>query len=75
MMNAFNQMIFGTKVVDLGFKGQLFTWTNNWEGIHLIKERLNRAKANATWVTKFLSITIICKLMIGYDHCPMVVTL
>lgn len=32
MMDAFNAMMQDTQLVDLGFKGQPFTWSNNREG-------------------------------------------
>ncbi|XP_048493650.1 uncharacterized protein LOC125494124 [Beta vulgaris subsp. vulgaris] len=40
-------------LVDLGFDGNPFTWTNAREGTALIRERLDRALANHTWITQF----------------------
>lgn len=41
----------------------------------MIRELLDQAMANAAWVSRFPAITIIHKLLIGSDHCPVVVTL
>lgn len=40
-------------LVDLGFDGNPFTWTNIREGAALIRERLDRALAKHTWISKF----------------------
>lgn len=59
----------------MGFKGQPFTWSNNWECDQRIQERLDRAVANAAWITQYPSITVTHKLLLGSDHCPLVVSL
>lgn len=48
-------MMQETRLVDMGYKGQPFTWCNNWDGDRQIKERIDRAIANATRVNKFSS--------------------
>lgn len=58
MMDAFNIMLQDTGLVDMGFKGQPFTWTNNRDGGQRIQERLDRAIANAAWINKFPSTLI-----------------
>ncbi|XP_021773155.1 uncharacterized protein LOC110737090 [Chenopodium quinoa] len=40
-------------LVDLGFHGNPFTWTNAREGIELIQQRLDRAMGNLSWVNAF----------------------
>lgn len=37
IMEAFNSMMQDTRLVDLGYKEQHFTWCNNWEGSQRIK--------------------------------------
>lgn len=75
MMNAYNVTMQDTRLVDMGFNGQPFTWCNNREGSHRIREWLDRAVANAAWIDKFPSLVVLHKLMIGSDHCPVVITL
>ncbi|XP_056688797.1 uncharacterized protein [Spinacia oleracea] len=40
-------------LVDLGFHGNPYTWTNARDGAGLIKERLDRALANSPWLDIF----------------------
>ena len=62
-------------LVDLGFDGNPFTWTNAREGTALIRERLDRALANHTWITQF-SGTQVSHLPRTYsDHCPISINL
>lgn len=75
MMDAFNTMMQDIGLVDLGFKGQPFTWRNNREGEKRIQERLDREIANAEWICQFPSLTITHKLMLGSDHCPLIINM
>jgi hypothetical protein len=40
-------------MIDLGFSGNPFTWSNKRQNHHLIKERLDRGIANSQWVHLF----------------------
>ena len=40
-------------LVDLGFKGNLFTWTNGHTEDDFVQERLDRAYATIDWRDKF----------------------
>jgi hypothetical protein len=40
--------LFG--MIDLGFAGNPYTWSNNRQGMHLIKERLDRGLASPNWI-------------------------
>ncbi|XP_056692071.1 uncharacterized protein [Spinacia oleracea] len=40
-------------LVDLGFNGSPFTWTNARDGHNLIQERLDRALANSPWMEAY----------------------
>ncbi|XP_056683220.1 uncharacterized protein [Spinacia oleracea] len=40
-------------LVDLGYHGNPYTWTNARDGAGLIKERLDRALANSPWIDTF----------------------
>lgn len=62
-------------LVDLGFDGNPFTWTNVREGAALIRERLDRALAKHTWISKFQG-TEVSHLPRSYsDHCPVSINL
>lgn len=39
--------------MDLKYQGPDYTWSNCREGIHLIRERLDRALADSEWITQF----------------------
>lgn len=44
--------------VDLGFSGNIFTWENKHDRGYLIKERLDRAVGNSSWVSLFGSTKV-----------------
>lgn len=46
-------LIQRTNLEELGFKGNIFTWSNKREGSANIKQRLDRALANAQWNLEF----------------------
>ncbi|KAF7844372.1 reverse transcriptase [Senna tora] len=41
-------------LIDLGFSGPLFTWTNNHQNGTIIRTRIDRAHANQSWLNLFL---------------------
>ncbi|PNX83800.1 retrotransposon-related protein [Trifolium pratense] len=53
---------------DLGYKGDIFTWTNKREGLHLIKARLDKFLANSGWITMFPHFTNFHLLEYKFDH-------
>lgn len=59
----------------MGYKGHHFTWTNNQEGNQRIMERIDRAIVNREWVSIFSTLVVLHTLMIGSDHCPLIVEL
>lgn len=73
MMEAFNEMMRDTRLVDMGYNGQPFTWCNNREGNERIKERLDRAIVNSKWIREFAKSAVTHKLNIGSNHCPLLV--
>lgn len=72
-MDAFNSMIADSGLIDAGFKGQSFTWSNNRDGCERVRERLDRALVNKKWIEEFPQMTIIHKPAIGSDHCPILI--
>lgn len=55
---------------DMGFKGQMHTWSNNRRGNDRIMERLDRVLANLSWCLKFSKAQCVNGLAIGSDHSP-----
>ena len=55
---------------DLGYHGNKFTWANNQEQHHHIKEIIDRYCANSLWVNNFLRYTNYHLLRFTSDHSP-----
>ncbi|PRQ54649.1 putative endonuclease/exonuclease/phosphatase [Rosa chinensis] len=60
-------------LIDIQFKGQQFTWSNNWPNGGLIKIRLDRSVVNASWIECWPASSIFHSPMIGSDHFPLVI--
>lgn len=67
-LEAFNQMMRKSRLVDMGFNRQYYTWCNNREGNEQIKEILDRAIVNSEWIQAFAKSEVTHKLNIGSDH-------
>lgn len=48
-MKHFRDLVNHCGLIDLGFNGPLFTWSNGRQGDANINERLDRALTNSTW--------------------------
>lgn len=57
-MEAFRWTLEATCLLDLGWTGNKFTWSNGHEGITFIKERLDRVVANHAWVNMFQEVGV-----------------
>jgi exonuclease III len=68
--NFLKDLIFYLGVVDLGFSGNKFTWTNKRWGKNSIRERLDRGLSNINWRLKFPKAAIYHLGAIKSDHCP-----
>ncbi|XP_016469275.1 uncharacterized protein LOC107791689 [Nicotiana tabacum] len=61
-------------LVDLGFKGSRFTWSNNRSNSATILERLDMVVANYGWINLFPN-TLVRHLPRSHsDHCPLLLT-
>ncbi|CAN1798055.1 hypothetical protein LINPERHAP1_LOCUS21548, partial [Linum perenne] len=70
-MHAFKDFIDSNILIDMGCKGDPFTWSNMQEWSKKIKERLDRALCNST-----LDITSVThELPIGSNHSSILVDL
>lgn len=72
--NLFRDCLNYCDMLDLGFTGPKFTWTNVREIGGLIQERLDRACGNQSWVIKYPAATVLHLPRTGSDHCPVLLT-
>ncbi|KAL3635329.1 hypothetical protein CASFOL_019876 [Castilleja foliolosa] len=61
-------------LIDLGFSGSPYTWTNKRSGIDNIQQRLDRGVANSEWITMFPRASILHLPQVGSDHSPIVLS-
>jgi len=57
-------------MVDLGFSGPRFTWTNGREVQDLIQERIDRFFVNSDWYLNFPEARVTHLTRCHSDHCP-----
>ncbi|CAN1127223.1 Putative ribonuclease H protein At1g65750 [Linum perenne] len=67
---AFKEFIFNNHLMDLGYTGNKFTWSNLQEGDDNIKVRLDRELCSFSWRTYYDKAIIHHEPMIGSDHSP-----
>lgn len=61
-------LIDDLQMEDLGYKGQMHTWSNNRRGNIRIVERLSRVLGNRIWCQKFPKAQCINELAIGSNQ-------
>ena len=74
-MTTFRNCLDNCRLIDLGFHGPRFTWTNKspvWQAT--IRERLDRGVANTDWALFFPSAAIHHLPRVKSDHCPIMLT-
>jgi hypothetical protein len=67
-MEAFQNSLEDCGLMDLGFFGPKFTWSNDRMGSGLTRERLDRATANAEWSQIFTVINVEVLPWVYSDH-------
>ncbi|KAL3527920.1 hypothetical protein ACH5RR_012576 [Cinchona calisaya] len=50
---VFTDFLIHNSLVDVGFKGRIWTWANYWDGLGLIEERLDRTFVNHLWILMY----------------------
>ncbi|KAF7140294.1 hypothetical protein RHSIM_Rhsim06G0103400 [Rhododendron simsii] len=70
-LEAFNGLVSDCSLLDLEFKGLSYTWSNNRSGLDNIRERIDRALANAEWRVMFPYAQVFQDAIIGSDHSPL----
>lgn len=72
-IDGFQSMLSEYELMDLGFKGTAYTWTNNQVGEANIRERLDKAFATMAWRDWFSFAQVFHESIIGSDHYPLIV--
>lgn len=62
-------------LVDLGYTGSRFTWSNNRHIKHRILERLDKCVANYEWLNMFPEACVQHLPRTHSDHCPLLLNL
>lgn len=70
-MNCFNNFLLSSKLLDLGFEGPKFTWSNGRQNGHLIRTRIDRSHANNEWSSLFPNCKVFHLPRTHSDHCPL----
>lgn len=69
-MNTFNNFLNKANLIDLGFSGPKYTWTNCRERDSIIKTRIDRVHATALWLDIFPYTKVTHLPRLTSDHCP-----
>lgn len=69
-MTSFNNFLNCCNLVDLGFVGPRFTWTNNRESGKIVRTRIDRCHANTSWIILFPNSSISHLPRVYFDHFP-----
>lgn len=73
--DPFLSFIHSNGLIDLGFNGNSFTWSNKRSDDRNVKERLDRSLANREWLSLFPNATITHLPMIASDHALIILNL
>jgi hypothetical protein len=73
-MTQFREVLEDCHFSDLGFIGSKFTWTNGQQGGSFIKERLDRAIANISWIQLYKKVGVHILAARTSDHKPLLIS-
>ena len=66
----FKECLDKCNMIDIGFSGPRFTWTNKRNVQALIQKRINRFFVNPSWCLMYLKAKVIHLTRCHSDHCP-----
>ncbi|KAK1284161.1 hypothetical protein QJS10_CPB21g01739 [Acorus calamus] len=70
----FNNVMSTAGLIDIGFQGPRFTWSNNRLGLARISARLDRAFVNHVWLSKYNTSSLFHLPYVGSDHKPILLS-
>lgn len=68
-IEGFRECLFACGLIDIGFVGQWFTWSNGRIGEQRTLVRLDRMVANEEWLNLFPEAKVFHKAMVASNHC------
>lgn len=71
-LRDFRDFVGTNQLIDIGFVGYPFTWSNKRGGEDNIRLRLDRALANSKWRSYYPEIVLKHLHPRGSDHCPII---
>ncbi|XP_055959779.1 uncharacterized protein LOC130014847 [Mercurialis annua] len=71
----FINFIYNMQLIDMGFVGPAFTWSNHQSSPNLIQERLDRSLATNEWTTSFPHFSVHHLKSVASDYCPLLLHL
>ena len=74
-IREFRNCLNACNMIDLGFSGPKYTWSNCHDMISLIMERLDRVLANSNWRILFPEASVTHLPRTHSDHCPVFLNL
>ncbi|CAM8926103.1 unnamed protein product [Rhodiola kirilowii] len=74
-MEHFRDVLLDCGLMDLGYKGSKFTFSNKRQGMEEVRSRLDRAVGDDLWVNKFPNASIKHLVSHRSDHCPLLLNL
>ncbi|CAM8951160.1 unnamed protein product [Rhodiola kirilowii] len=74
-MTDFNNFIAQAGILDAGFLGPPFTWSNNRQGNNRIWERLDRVLLNGRALADFPEMQVTHLPRVSSDYCPLLLSL
>lgn len=70
-LSPMRRMVDSCGLIDMGYVGAPFTWSNMRSGVANIQERLDRALCNQAWQTLFPETVVTHLPRVKSDHCPL----
>ncbi|CAM8995780.1 unnamed protein product [Rhodiola kirilowii] len=73
-MEHFREVLMDCGLMDLGYKGSKFTYSNRRQGSEEVVSRLDRAVGDDLWVDRFPNAIIEHLISHRSDHCPLLLS-
>ncbi|KAL8546263.1 hypothetical protein ACS0TY_006111 [Phlomoides rotata] len=72
-MSDFREVVASLNLLDMGFQGSKYTWSNGRPGNENIQSRLDRVLATTQWHNLFPSHMVHHRPWLHSDHSPLIV--